>query len=64
MDFCFRVDEFDQTFVTVPVAIEEVHEDEERRWIVPCKGSTGSYAARMVLELINECRDKDRDTLP
>ena len=29
--------------------------------VVPSKGSTGSYAARAVIELINECGDKDQD---
>ncbi len=28
--------------------------------VVPSKGSTGRYAARMTLELIAECGDKDR----
>ena len=31
--------------------------------VVPSKGSTGMYAARMVLELISECGDKDRDVI-
>ena len=31
--------------------------------VVLSKGSTGSYAARMVIELINECRDKDQDVI-
>ena len=28
--------------------------------VVPSKGSTGRYAARMVIDLIEECGDKDR----
>ena len=31
--------------------------------VVPNKGLTGSYAARMVIELINECGDKDQDVI-
>ena len=31
--------------------------------VVPSKGSTGSCAARMVIELINECGDKDQDVI-
>ena len=31
--------------------------------VVRSKGSTGSYAARMVIELINECGDKNQDVI-
>ena len=31
--------------------------------VVPSKGSTGSYAARMVLELMEECGDNDREVI-
>ena len=31
--------------------------------MVPSKGSTGSHAARMVIELINECGDNDQDVI-
>ena len=31
--------------------------------VVPNKGSTGSYAARMAIELMNECGDRDRDVI-
>ena len=31
--------------------------------VVPNKGSTGSYAARMVVDMINEVGDRDRDII-
>ena len=31
--------------------------------VVPNKGSTGSYASRMVIEPINECGDRDQDII-
>ena len=27
--------------------------------VVPTKGATGAFAARKVIELVNECRNKD-----
>ena len=30
---------------------------------VPCKGSTGSCAAKVVIQLINECGDRDQDII-
>ena len=31
--------------------------------VVPCKGSTGSHAAKMVIEFINACGDRDQDII-
>ena len=60
MDYCFPGDEFDR--LTVLVVIER-YTKMKKAVVVPSKGSTGSYAARMVLELINECGDKDQDVI-
>ena len=51
MDYCFLGDEFDR--------LTERYTKMKKAVVVPSKGSTGSYAARMVIELINECGDKD-----
>ena len=61
MDYCFPGDEFDNR-LTVLVVIEK-YTKMKKAVVVPNKGSTGSYAARMVVELINECGDKDRDII-
>ena len=47
---------------TVLVVIER-YTKMKKAVVVPSKGSTGSYAARMVIELINECGDKDQDVI-
>ena len=60
MDYCFPGDEFDR--LTVLVVIER-YTKMKKAVIVPSKGSTGSYAARMVIELINECGDQDQDVI-
>ena len=60
MDYCFPGDEFDR--LTVLVVIER-YTKMKKAVVVPSKGSTGSYAARMVIELINECGDKDQDVI-
>ena len=60
MDYCFPGDQFD--ILTVLVVIER-HTKMKKAVVVPSKGSTGSYAARMVIELINECGDKDQDVI-
>ena len=60
MDYCFPGDEFDRW--TVLVVIER-YTKMKKAVVVPSKGSTGSYAARMVIELINECGDKDQDVI-
>ena len=31
--------------------------------VVPSKGSTGKFAARMAMNLIEECGDRDRDII-
>ena len=58
MDYCFLVDEFDRLTVLV---VTERYTKMKKAVVVPCKGSTGSCAARMVIEPINECGDKDQD---
>jgi hypothetical protein len=58
LDYCFPGDEDGQK-LTVLVAIER-HSKMKKSVVVPSKGSTGRYAARMVLELVEECGDKDR----
>ena len=35
----------------------------KRAVVVPPKGSTGRYAVRMVVDLIEECGDKDRTVI-
>ena len=60
MDYCFPGDEFDR--LTVLVVIER-YTKMKKALVVPSKGSTGSYAARMVIELSNECGDKDQDVI-
>ena len=47
MDCCFPGDEFDT--LTVLVVIER-YTKMKKAVVVPSKGSTGSYAARMVIE--------------
>ena len=41
----------------------ERHSKMKQMVVVPSKGSTGRYAANMVLELIEECGDKDRQII-
>ena len=57
MDYCFPGDEQGNK-VTVLVVIEK-HTKMKMAMIVPSKGSTGSFAARKVLDLVQECGDKD-----
>ena len=45
------------------VVVIERYTKMKKAVVVPCKGSTGSYAARMVVELVNECGDKDQDII-
>ena len=61
LDYCFPGDEFDQR-LTILVAIEK-YTKMKKAVVVPNKGSTGSYASRMVIELINECGDRDQDII-
>ena len=60
MVYCFPGDEFDRLTVLV---VTERYTKVRKAVVVPSKGSTGSYAARMVIELINECGDKDQDVI-
>ena len=60
MDYCFPRDETGQR-LTILVAEERY--SRMKKAVVPSKGSAGMYAARMVLELISECGDKDRDVI-
>ena len=61
MDYCFPGDEHENR-LTVLVVVER-YTKMKKAVVVPSKGSTGSYAARMVIDLINECGDKDRDII-
>ena len=61
LDYCFPGDEHGER-LTVLVAIER-HSKMKKAVVVPSKGSTGNYAAKMVVELINECGDKDREVI-
>ena len=58
MDYCFPGDEEGQKLTTLVVVEKETKM--RKAVVVPSKGSTGRYAARMVLDLIAECGDKDR----
>ena len=60
MDYCFPGDEFDR--LTVLVVIERFTKM-KKAVVVGSNGSTVSCAARMVIELINECGDKDQDVI-
>ena len=61
LDYCFPGDEMGQR-LTILVAVER-YSRMKKVVVVPSKGSTGMYAARMVLQLISECGDKDRDVI-
>jgi hypothetical protein len=61
LDYCFPGDEEGQK-LTVLVMVER-YTKMKKAVVVPSKGSTGRYAARMALELIDECGDKDRDVI-
>jgi len=61
LDYCFPGDEEGEK-LTILVVIEK-ETKMKKAVVVPSKGSTGRYAAKMVLELIAECGDKDRPIL-
>ena len=61
LDYCFPGDEMGQR-LTILVAVER-YSRMKKAVVVPSKGSTGMYAARLVLELISECGDKDREVI-
>ena len=58
VDSSFPGDEMGQR-LTLLVVVER-HTKMEKAIVVPSKGSTERYAARQVLDLIEECRDKDQ----
>ena len=58
MDYCFPGDEDGQRLTILTIV--ERHSKMKKAVVVPAKGSTGRYAAKMVMELIMECGDKDR----
>ena len=60
VDYCFPGDEDGQKLTVL--AVVEKH-SKMKMVVVPSKGSTGRYAANMVLELIEECGDKDRQII-
>ena len=41
----------------------ERHSRMKKAVVVPSKGSTGSYAASMIMELMRECGDKGREVI-
>ena len=55
MDHCFPGGQK----LTILVVVER-HSKMKKAVVVPSKGSTGRYAARKVLDLIEECGDEDR----
>ena len=61
LDYCFPGDELGQR-LTILVAVERCSRM-KMAVVVPSKGSTGMYFARMVMELISECGDKDSDVI-
>ena len=61
LDYCFPGDEEGEK-LTILVAVEKSTKM-KKAVVVPSKGSTGRYAARMVLELIAECGDKDNNII-
>ena len=61
MDYCFPGDDIEHK-LTILVVIER-YSKMKRAIVVPNKGSTGSYAARMVVDMINEGGDRDRDII-
>ena len=61
MDYCFPGDEHGER-LTVLVVVEK-YTKMKKAIVVPNKGSTGTYAAKMVLDLMHECGDKDREVI-
>ena len=57
MDYCFPGDEEGQKLVVL--AVVERRSRMKRMVVVPSKGSTGTYAVKAVLELMEECGDRD-----
>ena len=61
MDYCFPGDEFG--FKLVILVVVERYTGMKASIVVPRKGSTGNFAARRAIELINECGNKDVDII-
>ena len=61
VDYCFPGDEFGHR-LSVLVAVEK-YSGMKASVVVPSKGSTGAFAARKVVELMNECGNKDADII-
>ena len=61
MDYCFPGDDTGEK-ITVLVIVE-MYTKMKKAVVVPSKGSTGSFATRMVLDLIRECGDGNRDVI-
>ena len=61
MDDCFPGDEGGQK-LTILVVVER-HSEMKKAVVVPSKSSTGRYAVRVVVDLIEECGDKDRTVI-
>ena len=61
VDYCFPGNAEGEKLTVL--AIVERHTKMRKAVVVPAKGSTGRYAARMVLDFIQECGDKDRDVI-
>ena len=60
MDYCFPGD--DKNHMTVLVVVER-YTKMKKAVAVPSKGSTGNFATRMVMDLIKECGDENRDII-
>ena len=60
MDYCFPGD--DKNHMTVLVVVER-YTKMKKAVAVPSKGSTGNFATKMVLDLIRECGDDNRDII-
>ena len=58
LDYCFPGDEEGER-LTVLVGVER-YSRMKKAVVVPSKGSTGWYAAKMIMELMRECGDTDR----
>ena len=57
MDYAFLGDEEGNKLTTL--VIIEKHSKMKKFVVVPAKGSTGRFAARKVLDLLQECGDKN-----
>jgi hypothetical protein len=60
MDYCFPGD--DKNHMTVLVMVER-YTKMKKAVAVPNQGSTGNFATKMVLDLIKECGDDNRDII-